>query len=76
MQPKVNYKLFMKLVDRKPSLVIQMRDHNNFEFIIKQGESFTDLKGDYQYLSANPNTVLQGINDYVYPAMNAISNVG
>lgn len=72
MQPRqYNYRLFMKLIERKPSLVIQMRDYNNFEYVIKQGDNFSDLKDAYVHLSKNPQAVSEGINSYVLPALNA-----
>lgn len=63
-----NYKLFMKLIDRTPSLVIQLKDHNNFEYVIKQADDFSGLKDTYQQLSSNPSACYDGITNYVLPA--------
>lgn len=73
-QARYNYRLFMKLIDRKPSLVIVMKDYNNFEYIISQGNSFADLKGTYQSLSANPHTVISGIESQVLPYYHHLQN--
>ena len=68
MNPQTHdYKLFMKLVDRKPSLVLVVRSLNNFEYVIRQANEFSELKNEYQQLQANPAMVQNGIQQHVIP---------
>lgn len=70
MQP-VNYRIFMKNIDRVPSLVIELNDHNKYQYVVMQRNSFQDLKSTYQHLLANPEYTLENIHGTVLPTMYA-----
>lgn len=65
----IKYRVFMKNIDRVPSLVIELKDHNNYQYVVSQSQKFEQLKQSYQYLLANPEYTLENIHNIVLPAM-------
>lgn len=71
----IKYRVYMKGIDRKPSLVIELTEHGKFEYVIKQADTYQELKPAYQYVMSNPEYTLENIHSLVMPAYHAQANV-
>lgn len=69
-----NYSLYLAMHNGSPCLIVEIPSLSRYKFVVRQAESFSDLRAEYMHYKKNAEELRQNVETYVLPAAQAYAN--